>query len=320
MNTNAQPAVAAGEPTAEDLRNPILRYFVATRPPFLTITLVGCVLGMASALSDGLSINVALALATMLLAITAHAAVNVHNDYCDHENGTDARNVARVFPYTGGSRFIQNGVMSPTAVRRYAGALFVFTIVGGLVLVARLGWGLLAIGASGVASGWAYSAPPLRLNSRGFGEICVAFTFGLVVVGADFVQRGEAAYTPVWAGLAYAFLTTNILYINQFPDRIADRDAGKLHWVARLPVAQSRWGYLLLMLLAVSGLILPVALGYLPRGAALGLVGMVPAAAAARTLMAQAGNPQALAPAIRQTIAAAHLVPLLTAVGLWWQP
>jgi 1,4-dihydroxy-2-naphthoate octaprenyltransferase len=35
--------------------------------------------------------------------------VNVVNDYYDHLNGTDAANVERIFPFTGGSRFIQNG-------------------------------------------------------------------------------------------------------------------------------------------------------------------------------------------------------------------
>jgi 1,4-dihydroxy-2-naphthoate octaprenyltransferase len=50
-----------------------------------------------------------------MLALLTHAAVNVINDVADHHNGTDAANTARLFPFTGGSRFIQNGVLSVSA-------------------------------------------------------------------------------------------------------------------------------------------------------------------------------------------------------------
>jgi 1,4-dihydroxy-2-naphthoate polyprenyltransferase len=308
-----------GEPSLEALRLPGKRYLMATRPSFLTITLAGCLLGMACAHADGASIGVGKAVATMLLALTAHAAVNVHNDYCDHLNGTDAVNTGRIFPFTGGSRFIQNGVLSPQATARYAQALFAFTIIGGLALVAAVGVGLLAIGMIGVLGGWAYSAAPLRLNSRGLGEICIVLSFALVVVGADFVQRESFSLTPLWAGLGYALMTTNVLYINQFPDRSADIVAAKLHWVARLPVRQARWGYVLIALLAAAAMLLPVLAGVLPGGAALGLLALIPASQAARALLAQAETPQTLGPAIRLTIAAAHVAALAMTIGLWWQ-
>lgn len=309
-----------GEPDTATLRSPLRRYLLATRPAFLTITLVGGLLGIASAVGDGVPLDGVGAAATLLLALCAHAAVNVHNDYCDHLNGTDAGNTGRIFPFTGGSRFIQNGVLTPAQTRGYAMALFALTIIGGCLLVLRAGGGLLGIGLAGVLVGWAYSSPPLRLNSRGVGEACVALTFWLVVVGADFVQRGQFAQTPMLAGIAYALLTTNILYINQFPDREADIAAGKLHWVARLPVHRARWGYVGFLLLAMAAITLPVALGLLPRGVALGLLAVVPAGIAARTLVREAARSHALAPAIRSTIAAAHLVALAMAIGLWWRP
>lgn len=307
-----------GEPSADRLRDPIRRYLIATRPAFLTITLVGSLLGIACAHVDGVAIFLPTAVLTLLLGASAHAAVNVYNDYCDHLNGTDAGNTGRIFPFTGGSRFIQNGVLTPRATQLYGIGLFLFTIVGGLLLAWRVGVGLLWIGVAGLLIGWAYSAPPLRLNSRGLGEIVVAMAFVLVVAGADLVQRGSFSATPIWAGLGYALLTTNILYINQFPDRDADIAAGKHHLVARLPVAQARWGYALLVVLAAFGMALPVALGLLPAAALLGLIAIVPASLAARSLLRLAATPQALAPAIQQTIAAAHIAALAMAIGLWF--
>ena len=146
----------------------------------------------------------------------------------------------------------------------------------------------------------------------------VTLAFALAATGADFVQRGSLSMTPVWAGLGYALLTTNILYINQFPDRDADIAAGKHHLVARLPVSLARWGYVLLVFLAALAMALPVAFGVLPRAAALGLVAIIHAALAARSLLRLAFTPQALAPAMQQTIAAAHIAALAMASGFWF--
>lgn len=305
-----------GEPTPERLRAPLLRLVLATRPQFLTITLVGSLLGLATAWSDGVDLSPWMAPVTVLLGLAMHAAVNVHNDWCDHLNGTDAVNQDRIYPFTGGSRFIQNGVLTAAAMRAFALALFGFTIAGGLLLTLEVGAGLLAYGLLGAVVGWAYSAPPLALNSRGLGEACVAAAFWVMVAGADYVQRGAFSWTPLVAGAAYALLTTNILYINQFPDRAADLAAGKRHWVARLPVRRARWGYVFVLALGLAGVLVPVMVGVLPAWALLALCAFVPATVAARSLLAHAEQPRLLAPAIKQTILAAHLAAVLMAIGL----
>ncbi len=302
------------EPTPEALANPVKRYLLATRPAFLTIALAGCLLGFATALQAAFSLP--LALLTLFLAIVAHAGVNVFNDYYDHLNGTDAVNVDRLFPFTGGSRFIQNGVMSPRQTLRYALALFAMVIAGGLWLIASRGAGLFWIGLSGLLIGWAYSAPPLKLNSRGLGEICVAAGFLLIVAGADFVQRGAVSLAPWLLGLPYALLVTNILYINQFPDRSADIQAGKLHWVARLEPQVAARGYWLILLASAAMLAGLVASGWLPKTALVSLLAMLPALKAGRILSRHAAEPARLAPALQLTIVAAHLQPVLLAAVL----
>lgn len=77
------------------------------------------------------------------------------------------------------------------------------------------GLGLWGIGVFGLILGWAYSAPPLSLNSRGVGELSVAVGFGLLIpLGADYVQRGVMSQLPLWAGMPYALLVANLLVIN----------------------------------------------------------------------------------------------------------
>lgn len=298
---------APAEPSLERLANPVLRYFLATRPAFLSITLAGCLLGFATAWHAGHRVDLAAAGMTLVLALAAHAGVNVLNDYYDHLNGTDALNIDRLYPYTGGSRFIQNGVLSPRQTLVFGLLLFAAVVAGGLWLIGRTGPGLFWIGLAGLAIGWTYSAPPFKLNSRGLGEVCVMTGFLLVVAGADYVERGAFAPMPWLAGLPYALLTTNILYINQFPDRRADLAAGKRHWVARLEPPRAALGYTVILLLASGWLLLGVATGWLSAWGLIGLLGMLPAVCAAVRLRAHAASPDRLWPAIRGSIAAAHL-------------
>jgi 1,4-dihydroxy-2-naphthoate polyprenyltransferase len=312
----SKAAAAPDEPSLERLGNPLLRYFLATRPAFLTITLVGVLLGFAIAWHAGVPFDMAAAVASLVLALLAHAGINVLNDYYDHLNGTDAANTDRLFPFTGGSRFIQNGVLTPRQTLGFGLSLFLAVCMGGLWLVAHSGVGLFLIGLAGLSIGWAYSAPPLRLNSRGLGEACVGAGFLLVVAGADFVQRGGFDVIPWQVGPTYALMVVNILYINQFPDRAADLDAGKLHWVARLTPERAARGYGAMAFMAMAGLAGLVAAGTLPLWSLLALAAGLPAFKAARELRRFAGKPARLAPAIRLTIAAAHLYAVLLSLSL----
>jgi 1,4-dihydroxy-2-naphthoate octaprenyltransferase len=144
----------------------------------------------------------------------------------------------------------------------------------------------------------------------------VAAGFLLIVAGADFVQRHGFDTLPWLVGLPYALMVTNILYINQFPDRAADLAVGKRHWVARLTPDQAAHGYGLILLLAMGWLIGLIAAGRLPLWSLIALLAGLPAYKAAIDLRHFAAQPNQLAPAIRATIGAAHLLAVLLAVSL----
>jgi len=309
-----QPA----EPTLADLPNAVQRYFLATRPAFLSVTLFGSLIGLGTAHASGVAIAWPTALVTLVFALLAHAGVNVLNDYYDALNGTDEMNTERVFPYTGGSRFIQNGVLTLAQTARFGVALFAAVMLAGIWLAAVSGRGLLVIGLAGLVIGWGYSAAPLRLNSRGAGELCVMAGFALIVIGTDYVQRHAFASMPVVASVSYALLVTNVLYMNQFPDRKADAAAGKRHWVVRLPPEQARWGYVMIALAANAWLIGAALTGALPALVLIALVAAIPSAQAAADLFRYAAQPRALTAAIRRTIAAALLHGLLLAGALFF--
>lgn len=291
-------------------------WLAATRPTFLSVTLLGCLIGLATAYVDRVPLDVGKAALTIVLALLVHAGVNVLNDRYDALNGSDAVNTRRVYPFTGGSRFIQNGVLSPELTGRLGYGLLLAVIPAGIWLAAHTSPGLWWLGGVGLLLGWAYSAPPLQLMSRGLGELAIVGGWWLVTVGTDYVQRGSFAALPMRLGLPYALLIASVLYINQFPDREADAQVGKRTLVVRLGTENARWGYLLLVLLANLWLLMLVGRGSLPTLAALAAFTLPISLQAGRQLLRDAAQPEHLRQAIMHTLLACHLWGALLVIGL----
>jgi len=292
------------EPVVGGFPNPVVTYVAATRPPFILATVMPIFLGLAFCVYQNHTLHWSAAMLTLLAAMLLHAAVNVLNDYYDALNGTDDLNTERVFPFTGGSRFIQNGVLTRQQTLVYGLSLLLATSLIGLYLIGHAGMALFWLGLFGMLLGWGYSAPPLSLNSRGLGEISVLTGFCLLPLGAALVQTGELSRTLLMISLPVGLLTANLLYINQFPDRKADIQAHKLHWVARLSPQTARWGYALIALLAWSLFLLLIVAGVLPQLALLAVLPAVLSFRAARILLHNATRPEYLAPAIQLSILA----------------
>ena len=304
------------EPTLTALPTPLTRYFLAARPSFLLVSLGSCLVGLATAWSSGLPIDALRAIVTIVFGMAAQAGANVINDYHDSVSGNDAGNTERIFPFTGGSRFIQNGVLTERQTLAFATALFGATMAAGLWLVAVSGPDLFFIGAAGLFIGWAYSAPPLRLNSRGWGEACIWVAWMLIAAGTDYVQRGAPSALPWIASAGYALLVTNVLYINQFPDARADAAAGKRHWVVRLGVDRAARLYPAIGMLAYACLIAGVAAGALPATALVALLALPLTLKGAADLQRHRREVSRLAPAIQATIGAALAHALLLSLGI----
>jgi len=306
-------AVDAGGRLATNLRP----WLSALRPGFLVLACVACVLGIAGARWDGVALHPALALFTLLLAVLAHAAVNVYNDVADARNGTDAVNVERIAPFTGGSRVIQEGALSEAQMLALAASLACVAVGGGLVLVALRGPGLAVIGLAGGVIGWAYSSPVVGLMSRGLGEFAVVAGWTLVVAGADFVQRGAWSATPVLAGFSLSLLAASILLINQVPDIKADRACGKRTLAVIVGPRAACRIHAGMMLSAYLWLGICVLLSRLPPAALCALGALPPAVRAWRRFAAHVADPRVdLRPALRASVVHTLLHGALLSAGL----
>jgi 1,4-dihydroxy-2-naphthoate octaprenyltransferase len=288
-----------------------------TRPGFLVITAVACVLGTAVAAACGHGPQLGLALLTLLLAVLMHAAANVINDYHDALNGADEANTQGLFPFTGGARLIQNAEVTTQDTRNLAMALVVFLTPCGLWLAVHTGGGLVLLGLAGLLLGWGYSAPPLALMTRGLGEVAVALAWGLVVVGADYVQRGQFFVIPAAVAVSFALLVGNILVINGVPDAQADAQVGKRTLVVRLGARGAAWVYLAVLVLAHAWLVAGAWLFIHPEPALWGLVSLPLSLWAFVLLYTRAVQPARLVPAIVLTIVAAVVHGVAMSVGLF---
>jgi 1,4-dihydroxy-2-naphthoate octaprenyltransferase len=239
------------------------RFFLATRLPFLSATLVPVLLGIAAAVYDR-HFSPGLAVLTLIAAMSVHLGLNVANDIFDTLSGADETNYTPT-KYSGGSRVLQYGLVTMRQMVLIAAVCYAVAIAIGLLLVALTGWGLLWIGVAGVLISIFYTAPPLQLVHRGLGELCVALGFGpIMVMGAYYVQTGDYALRPLILSIPVALLVMLILYANEIPDRFADDRAGKRTLVVRMKPEAVINGYIISVAATYLVVVAGVALRILP--------------------------------------------------------
>jgi 1,4-dihydroxy-2-naphthoate octaprenyltransferase len=234
-------------------------YIKSLRAPFLAGSIVPVLIGAATAFSAG-SFSLSFLLITAGGVAALHLAANLLNDYYD-AGGSDPINI-RFTPFSGGSRVIQNGEVSRWAVLAMAIVFFILGIMAGIWLVSEGRPLVIIIGLLGLFAGWAYSAPPFKLMSRGWGEIVIFFAFGpLVTLGTHYVITGSLSSTAFMMGIPQGFFIAAVIWINQFPDYEADRKSGKINLVVRLGPGAARYAYCAMVSAAFLSVILIIAGG-----------------------------------------------------------
>lgn len=244
-----------------------------TRAPFSSSLVASVLLGTAIAWHEGL-FHWAYFVLTLLGIIFINFGQNMCNDYFDHLSGGDEIN-RELTPFSGGSRTIQEGILSPRQVLIWSLFFFSLGILIGLYLAVARGWLVLWLGIAGVFIAFFGNAPPFRLNYVGLGELATGIGSGpLIVLGSYYVQSQRATYEALWASIPVGLLGAAILWINQFPDYEADRAVGKNTLVVVLGRQRAVWGYIALVVAPYVVVVVGIALGVLPYTLLLALVSL----------------------------------------------
>ncbi len=215
----------------------LLIFFLASRPKFLVASaapvLVGSALGYATAgdFQPGLFV---LALAAIM---ALHAGANIANDYYDHISGNDWVN-ENPTPFSGGRRFIQQGILSPMeTLAACLAALGVGSAIGLVIVLLTKSIFILILGLAGLLGGYFYTAAPVRLGYRSAGEFVIALLFGLLpVYGAYYLQRAIVDTIPIVPGVIVGILIFLVILVNEFPDAAADAAVNKRTLVVRFGI------------------------------------------------------------------------------------
>ncbi|MHA2059162.1 MAG: 1,4-dihydroxy-2-naphthoate octaprenyltransferase [Candidatus Ranarchaeia archaeon] len=255
-------------------KKPMNIWLLAPRLPFLTATIGPVIVGLAMVWEEITAIHLFHGLLTFVGVALLHLGTNLINDYFDFGKGkgTDALN-KNVTPFSGGSPTLRENLLSSRALFAYALVCFIGGSLIGVYFVLLRGLIILYIGIFAVVSGFFYVGPPLKLAHRGIGELIIGVNFGpLAVFGTYFVQTGIVALQPFLVGIPVGILITLVIWINEFPDEVADKKAGKNTLVVRLGLDRSMKVYSGLMYSMYLSLILLVVFNYAPIPVLLGLL------------------------------------------------
>jgi 1,4-dihydroxy-2-naphthoate octaprenyltransferase len=234
-------------------RSKLKSIFLASRPNFLTASVAPVLVGSTLAYAITGSFNFGFFILAMLAIMFLHAGANMANDYFDHKSGNDWIN-KNVTPFSGGSRAIQDGIISPRAELLAAlAALAAGSAIGLIIVLLTKSLFILIIGILGLLGGFFYTAPPIKLGYRCVGESVIALLFGLLpVFGSYYLQTGNIDIIPLLPAAIVAVLIFLIIFINEFPDLAADTVVNKKTLIVRFGVPTSVWIYRIVL---ISGFI-----------------------------------------------------------------
>jgi len=304
---------SATEFAGDSPRQVAKRLFHATRPKFFPASVLPVLAGSAWGAQAAGSFDAVLFALALIATICVHAGANVLNDVGDETGGTDRRNTDRIYPYTGGSRFIQEGIMESAGMARLGLSLLAVAAVAGLILILMRGSMVLAFGLAGVLLAIFYSLGPVRLASIGLGELAVAVGFGLLpVVGAAWLQSGTIDDLAVMLSVPISAWVAAILLINEVPDIAADGATGKRTLPVRLGNTGTAVLYIVIHLAALAMVVGLTAAGRLPVFSPL-----VPAALMLLAFKAAAGIRTGLADRETMTKAIEATLGIHTIGSLW---
>jgi 1,4-dihydroxy-2-naphthoate octaprenyltransferase len=204
-------------------------WLMLPRFQFLPLTVIMVSLGTAVGAYEGY-FHFGHFLLAMMGSLFVHMTVNVINDYHDYVDGIDL-NTQRT-PFSGGSGVLPLNLLKPRQASWFGTICLLIAMVIGFYFVMIKGWALFPLLLLAGFSAYFYN---VYLSKWFMGEIFAGIGFGpLLVLGSYYVQTGRYSWEALIASLAPGILTSNLLFLNEFPDREADQKGGRRHLVISL--------------------------------------------------------------------------------------
>ncbi len=246
-----------------------------SRAQFLPVIISPIILGTATAWYTTHALNPLFFGLALLGGALLHLASNIINDVYDYASGVDAISERSFPPDFPGWKVLPRRTMTPSLAKTYGYLFYLSGILIGLYFAVVTGWPILILGIMGFIFSYAYTAPPLQLDYRGFGlgELSIFFSFGPIpVLGAYFVQARSFALPAVLASIPVGLLTTSLLMNHDLIFHDIYKEGGKRSLAVvlgrratmKLTLGLSVFCYIFVATLALLGIFPATALIVLP--------------------------------------------------------
>ncbi|MDR1312229.1 MAG: UbiA family prenyltransferase, partial [Deltaproteobacteria bacterium] len=239
------------EPESRSAGGTLKAWVQASRPSFYITTLYPLFLGFIAARNSGGGKPGILIFALILVAsFLVHLATNIANDYFEHSGGVDTKKSI------GGSRVIQEGKISPGAIKKAIALCYAAAFVMAIAIVGR-NWALWGMVVFAALSSFFYVAPPVKYGHRALGELMVFLNMGVIMTAGTFMAlTGGVTGEVIALSLPGAFMVANVLYYQSLPEIETDAEAGKttlagLLGKERAALVELLWWPLVWLLVAV---------------------------------------------------------------------
>ncbi|MCF6298249.1 MAG: prenyltransferase [Thiomicrorhabdus sp.] len=288
---------------------------LATRPPFLLLSLSVVVLGTAIALYQGAIWSSSLFMLVLLTAVLAHAAVNLLNEYQDFQSGLDA--MTDKTPFSGGSGALPNHPQAaPYVLNAFLVVMGALIVLGGY-LIFLTGWSLLPLGIIGLLLILFYTQTITR-----FPWLCLiapGIAFGpIMIVGIDLVWSNSFSWLALSLSLVPFFWVNNLLLLSQIPDLTADKRIGRFNILMKHGVHMGTRIFMVFALLAYVSLAMSMVIFQLPSAVLLAFSGMLLLIPMLNGLLKYTENSEKLPSILGMNVIINIITPLLIALGLLW--
>lgn len=287
-----------------------------TRPPFLLLTPCCLSIAISFAVANNVDINLLSLFLIIFGSLTAHASVNMLNEYHDFKTGLDFK--TKRTPFSGGSGSLPNHPEIAESVNNIGLGLLGLTVVIGFYLLSQTGWLLIPIVLLGCLLVYFYTGKITHSPFLCF--IAPGTAFGLLIInGAYYVLAKELDFTVFTVSLIPFLLVNNLLLLNQIPDIEADQSVGRSHLPILIGKQKTIWVYCLGLIAAYLLLLLCVAVEFLPTQSLLSLLTLLLTIPAINLSLRYFENIEKLQTALALNVGLTLSFPVLISVGIIWQ-
>jgi len=216
-------------------------------------------LGVFLAVSSGVDFSFTYFFIGYVIMFPAHLSLSYSNNYFDIS--VDKFNKPSVF--SGGTKILIDNPELITLCKKIAIGLIILSIMFATLFVIFFSYPLsyLAFIVFGALLGWFYSAPPLKLAYRGFGEIANMINMGLLMPGIGYwTMSGKMDIFFFVFAVPFFLYGLNFMIIVETPDLEGDIKGDKNTLVTRIGRKKS---YKLILLSLLSASLYYLIIGYI---------------------------------------------------------